>query len=157
VNSSLKAENRFNVNSISELRAVLTEQIKKILPGATVALVGTLGVGKTTSTKILLELFGSQEAVSSPTFVLQHEYKLASGLVIEHWDLYRLNQLPEELVEPVGSNVIRLVEWADKFPDFLEQVDLILSFELLETSQVTTKGELEFDRFLSVLTKGRSI
>ncbi len=149
MNNSSEVENRFNVSSISDLRAVLSELVQKLVPGTTIALVGPLGAGKTTSTRILLELLGSLEAVSSPTFVLQHEYKLPSGLVIEHWDLYRLNQLPDELLEPAGANVIRLVEWADKFLEFMAQVDLVLRFEL---SEVLEDHSDSFNRFLTCHT-----
>ena len=51
-----------------------------------------------------------------------HEYHIASGLLIEHWDVYRCKSLPIELMEPPAGEVVRLIEWSDKFEDLQEFV-----------------------------------
>ena len=84
--------------------------------GMTVGLAGDLGAGKTTFVRYLAAALGISESVTSPTFVLQHEYSHPDG-VLEHWDLYRLSVLPEELWEPAQESKIRLIEWYDRFED----------------------------------------
>ena len=111
----------------------LDDIAQKVLPHladvTTFALCGALGSGKTAFTRSLLHAMGSADAVSSPSFVLQHEYKSAEGRTIEHWDLYRLKSLPAELAEPAEDNALRIIEWADKFQEVLNASELILEIE----------------------------
>jgi len=87
--------------------------------GAVIALVGTLGVGKTHATKGIVAGLGSTAGVSSPTFTLVHEYS-GGRLPAFHFDFYRLDfagELPgigwEDYLDAEG---VVIVEWADKFP-----------------------------------------
>jgi tRNA threonylcarbamoyladenosine biosynthesis protein TsaE len=83
-----------------------------------VALVGTLGAGKTQFVRYFVEAMGGDpNQVSSPTFVLLNMYHAA--LPIAHLDLYRLDR-PTEL-DSIGfddivyGESVCLIEWADKF------------------------------------------
>lgn len=96
--------------------------------GISIGLKGELGAGKTTFSRFLLKALGSKDSVSSPSFVLEQVYQTAKGLEVEHWDLYRLSGLPEELMEPSSNNTIRLVEWPNKVPEFEKSMDLLLEF-----------------------------
>ncbi len=106
------------------------EIASRIGGGKTIALNGPLGAGKTTFVRLLLRVLGSNSVVSSPTFVLCHEYLLPNGTRIEHWDLYRLANLPDEFSEPPRQDTIRIVEWAEKFPEFSKGADLLITFSL---------------------------
>lgn len=123
-----------NLKSEADTRAV-AELVSSFLgdlnrtEGADLGLTGPLGAGKTTFTRHLCSCLGVTGEISSPSYVLQHEYH-APALSIEHWDLYRLSGLPEELYEPVGSGVLRIIEWADRFPDFFDRLRLRLDFDL---------------------------
>lgn len=87
--------------------------VEKLRGGMSVGLIGELGAGKTTFMRHLLAVLGSTDLVSSPTFILQHEYQTALA-TIEHWDIYRLSGLlPEELRELPPSDTIRFIEWAN--------------------------------------------
>ncbi len=85
--------------------------------GSVVALVGTLGAGKTRLVQALAAATGIDPAtVVSPTFVLIHEY--AGHRPIYHFDAYRLKDDdeflalgPEEYFDGAG---LSLVEWADR-------------------------------------------
>ena len=91
-------------------------------PGTTVALVGTLGAGKTRLVQAVAAAVGvPREAATSPTFVLVNEYR--GRLPVYHFDAYRLRDLeefldlgPEEYFESDG---ITFVEWADRVADCL--------------------------------------
>lgn len=87
-----------------------------------VALVGTLGAGKTRLVQAVAKAVGVADgAVTSPTFVLVHEYD--GQVPIFHFDAYRLKSPgefaalgPEEYFSRAGWS---LIEWADRVADFL--------------------------------------
>lgn len=113
--------------------ALFAKRLASALPrGIALGLTGGLGAGKTTLVRYLCGALGVAEPVSSPTYVLQHEYTSPAGPSVEHWDLYRLDSLPAELAEPVDANAIRLIEWADKIPGYSESLDLVLELEWLD-------------------------
>lgn len=59
-----------------------------------ITLTGPLGVGKTTLVQSLLQRYGIEELVVSPTFTYLNVYK-GKGRTIYHFDLYRINTLEE--------------------------------------------------------------
>jgi tRNA threonylcarbamoyladenosine biosynthesis protein TsaE len=90
--------------------------------GESLALYGPLGSGKTALVRgIAAGLGASSNAVSSPTFVLLHEYR--GRLPLAHVDLYRLTSRKE--VESIGlddyftGSTVVVIEWADKAPGIL--------------------------------------
>lgn len=90
--------------------------------GQVIALVGTLGAGKTTLAAAITTGAGSDDLVTSPTFTLVHEYR-GGHLPVFHLDFYRLES-EHELVglgwdDLLDANGLILVEWADRFPDAL--------------------------------------
>lgn len=111
---------------------LLSEIVSTLLPSCRdecwVGLSGNLGAGKTTLTKALLHALGEQEEVPSPTFNLVYEYQLGD-LLLEHWDLYRVSQPPEELLFSDAS--VCLIEWIDKFPELLARCDLHVIIEVV--------------------------
>jgi tRNA threonylcarbamoyladenosine biosynthesis protein TsaE len=87
--------------------------------GALIGLVGELGSGKTCFVRGLAAGLGIDPArVSSPTFVLVHEYG-GGRLPLHHVDLYRLER--PEVEEPLLREVlygtgVAAVEWFDRLP-----------------------------------------
>jgi len=116
-----------NLRSEEELKALCEKLSKFPLQGQSIGLRGPLGAGKTTFVRYLVKYLGSRDSVSSPSFTLQHEYALLDGGLIEHWDLYRVKALPDELLEPASSSALRLVEWCDKFPEYTESLDMCIA------------------------------
>ena len=106
------------------LRSVAARLAAMPLGGVTIGLTGPLGAGKTTLVRWLMDALSPGESVSSPTFTLLHDYRLPGGGRLEHWDLYRISSVPEELWEPQEPGVCRVIEWADKFDELGEQLDL---------------------------------
>jgi tRNA threonylcarbamoyladenosine biosynthesis protein TsaE len=88
-----------------------------LTPGTVVALVGTLGAGKTRLVQAFAAAHGvPREDATSPTFVLVNEYR--GRLPIYHFDAYRLRDEdefmelgPDEYFESSG---VTFIEWADR-------------------------------------------
>ncbi|NUM89139.1 MAG: tRNA (adenosine(37)-N6)-threonylcarbamoyltransferase complex ATPase subunit type 1 TsaE [Bdellovibrionales bacterium] len=94
------------------------ELSKGLKPGDIVKITGTLGVGKTTFARGVIEgLGGNVHEVHSPTFSLVHEIPTPRGWV-NHCDFYRLPK--ESDLEDLGglelfsSDRIHLVEWLEQ-------------------------------------------
>jgi tRNA threonylcarbamoyladenosine biosynthesis protein TsaE len=110
---------RLTVDALSEadttrLGAALAEMLPE---GATVALCGTLGAGKTRLVQAIAEAAGvNRRDVLSPTFVLIQEYHGRRS--IYHIDAYRLRDEDEFLAlgteEYFDGDGLVLVEWADR-------------------------------------------
>src|SRR5215831_9746332 len=88
-----------------------------VLPaGSVVALLGTLGAGKTRLVQAIGAACGVlREEVVSPTFVLCQEYHGCQ--VINHLDAYRLRDVDElrelGIEELFESEALTIIEWAD--------------------------------------------
>jgi tRNA threonylcarbamoyladenosine biosynthesis protein TsaE len=110
---------QITVRDIAALHTFARDFAAGLQPGDSVALEGSLGSGKTTLVRAIVNaLHGSDDAVSSPTFVFRHRYDGAP--LIEHLDLYRIED-PAELIElglddAFASDRITLVEWPDRAP-----------------------------------------
>jgi tRNA threonylcarbamoyladenosine biosynthesis protein TsaE len=144
-----------NLTSLEDTAALAQHVARSLSPGTTVALCGPLGAGKTTLTRELVRALGGIDPVSSPTFVLEHEYRTTSGVVVCHWDLYRLAESPPELSEPPGPAEIRLVEWAYKVPAIVATADLTVTLQISVTGDVLTRSVLLQGRLASNLAVGR--
>ena len=101
--------------------------------GDVFALTGDLGAGKTQFVKGFVAGLGSKAEVTSPTFVLVHEY--AGGrLPVYHFDFYRLENRDAVLRlgfdEYVFGDGVSIIEWADRHPDLIPQDAHWLSFEI---------------------------
>ena len=123
-------------------------------PGSFVALVGTLGAGKTLLAKGIASGLGVEDEreVTSPSFVLVNEYR--GRIPVFHLDLYRLESFAA--VEGIGWDEfvcgpgVTLVEWADKVKEDLpeERIEVHLQWvseekrELVFCGKGTTGGKI---------------
>jgi len=106
---------------------------KSLEHGGLVALVGTLGAGKTRLVQsIAVALGADRRLVSSPTFVLIQEYEAA--LPVFHCDTYRLRNVEEFLDlgidEIFQSHGVCLIEWADRVAGILPPDHLRIDIEV---------------------------
>lgn len=102
-------------------------------PGLVIGLIGGLGAGKTRLVRSIAESLGVDPgAVSSPTYVLIHEYN--GSIPVFHFDIYRLAGpdefdalgAPEYWTEGGG---LCLIEWADRVLDRLPPDAWIVGIE----------------------------
>lgn len=135
-------EYQFQANSEADTFRLGVALAEHLPDGSVVALIGTLGAGKTRLVQAIAEACGIERRdVVSPTFVLIHEYP--GDRMLYHIDAYRLKDEdeflelgPEEYFESDG---ITLIEWADRVEDCLPR-------ERLEVQiQVTGADSREFE------------
>jgi tRNA threonylcarbamoyladenosine biosynthesis protein TsaE len=107
-----------SVSNLAETEHLGQRLGSQLFPGAVIALVGPMGVGKTHFTKAVAAGLDvrNPSAVNSPTYVLIQEYP--ARLPIYHFDAYRLKDWHEfadlGASEYFASEGVCIVEWADK-------------------------------------------
>ena len=135
----------FISNSAEETVAAGRRSARSANKGDVFALIGDLGAGKTQFVKGFVAGLGSSAEVTSPTFVLLHEYE-DGCLPVYHFDFYRLDS--KEAVLRLGfddyvfGEGVSLIEWADRYPDLIPKEAKWLSFELTgKNSRVIAEGK----------------
>lgn len=115
--------------------------------GECIELVGDVGAGKTTLVKGIAEALQADDVVQSPSFTISREYACRDGIVLKHYDFYRLHEagvmkfeLEESLADPETVNVI---EWASTIDAVLPEHRIQVHIEAdatTESRQVTVTG-----------------
>ncbi len=106
--------------------------------GSILALQGELGSGKTLFTKGFVSGMGSNAAVFSPTFTIVHEYQ-NGRLPVYHFDLFRVETALS--VKRLGlddyffGDGVSVIEWADRFPEFIPEHARWILFEIKSEDQ----------------------
>jgi tRNA threonylcarbamoyladenosine biosynthesis protein TsaE len=114
------------------------------------ALQGELGSGKTLFTKGFVAGMGGNAAVSSPTFTIVHEYR-DGRLPVYHFDFFRVEN--SQALAQLGlddyffGDGISVIEWADRFPDFIPEDACWIRFEIKSENQraITLRGRAVSD------------
>ena len=119
---------------------------KAIAAGDKIALNGTLGAGKTTFTRGVLQGLGFAQEVPSPTFAIVQQYEPPDTRIpIAHVDLYRIEHLDE--VQELGLDDIlvdgaMIVEWPERLPPAYWNDALHIDIEILpdDTRRLTWRA-----------------
>ncbi len=106
-----------DIDSVAEKIIPFLERAKVI------AVDGSMGAGKTTFIHAVCRQMGVTDKMSSPTFPIIQQYKTASGLNINHIDVYRLKDIEEAIQAGVSDAVTSgdfcFIEWPEKILDIL--------------------------------------
>jgi tRNA threonylcarbamoyladenosine biosynthesis protein TsaE len=113
---------QFNLDSETATDHLGASIAAKVRPGTIIGLCGQLGAGKTRLVRAIATALGvDPDDISSPTYVLIHEYD--GRLPIYHFDAYRLPHPHafDELgaMEYLEGDGVCLIEWADRVADRL--------------------------------------
>jgi tRNA threonylcarbamoyladenosine biosynthesis protein TsaE len=105
---------------------------------AYVELHGTLGAGKTTFVRHLLQALGVQGRIKSPTYAVMEPYE-PPGLPVWHFDFYRFND-PQEFEDAgfrdvFASTGLKLAEWPEQAAGLLPEPDLCVHITPLAGEQ----------------------
>ncbi|MFH1611153.1 MAG: tRNA (adenosine(37)-N6)-threonylcarbamoyltransferase complex ATPase subunit type 1 TsaE [Patescibacteria group bacterium] len=111
----------YTSKSEQQTKDIAKDFVKTLKGGEVIELVGDLGAGKTVFVRGIVEAFGSDARVKSPTFTIMNEYPVRGEKVkkIVHIDLYRFNNASQlsalELDEVITDDSVACIEWPDIF------------------------------------------
>lgn len=108
---------KYETASTEDMQALGEKLAASLKGGEVIELIGDVGAGKTTFTKGLAKGLGVSDDVQSPSFTLSRQYEADGGLMLSHYDFYRLSDpgiLALELADIMSQpGNITVIEWAD--------------------------------------------
>lgn len=124
-----------------------------------VLLTGEMGVGKTTLTRSITEVYGCQQYAQSPTYNLINEYHYTGGCIY-HFDLYRIQHIEEleELgfEEIWGKQGIAIIEWWQIAKDYFQGECWHINIEWLsEETRLLNIGPVMGPEFKSIFNQAQ--
>ncbi len=113
--------------------------------GDVIALMGELGVGKTTLTKAIAKEIGIDAEITSPTFVVMKEYFLDQNVIpnnikgantLVHVDCYRFNSVEDAFSVGLDEyfnrqDTIMIIEWAERIEAILPKKTKVIKLQYL--------------------------
>ena len=127
------------VNGLEQLAAAASQIIEFAGQDNIIVLEGQMGAGKTTLAKAICRELGITDTVNSPTFSLVNEYHGQNGMIVFHFDFYRIAN-PQEAID-IGieeyfySGNYCLLEWASLITELLPQRYIHISIEITAEHQ----------------------
>lgn len=132
------------VKSVDAMQSLGAQIGARVKGGEVIVLIGDIGAGKTTFTKGFAQAMGISEAIQSPTFTISRLYDTSGGVVLAHYDFYRLHDpgiMRAELAEAVHDPMtVVVIEWAEVVTDVLPPDTLRIT--LVATDETTRQVEL---------------
>mgnify|MGYP000990520122 FL=1 len=111
---------------------------RSVSGGEVLELVGDIGAGKTTLTKGIARALGINEPVQSPTFTISRVYDSPKGLLLAHYDFYRLGEagvMGDEIREAADDDSVVVVEWAGAVDDDLPKDRLVVKITTISEEE----------------------
>lgn len=83
-----------------------------------IAFYGPMGIGKTTFIKAVCEEMQITDVATSPTFALVNEYHTENGVIIYHFDFFRIENREEVMAAGISDHFYEdnysFIEWPEK-------------------------------------------
>lgn len=117
-------------NSEEETKLIGRKFAEGLKKGDVIVLTGDLGSGKTKFTEGVLQFFGLENEISSPTFNIVNEY-VNGDVNVYHFDVYRLEDEDEFYAiggEEYFEKGICLIEWGEMIEHALPNKYIQISF-----------------------------
>jgi tRNA threonylcarbamoyladenosine biosynthesis protein TsaE len=123
-------------------------------PGDVICLQGDLGAGKTTFVQGIARGWGSQDAVSSPTFIIVNVYRDAGQGQLFHLDAYRLDSVLEAEELDLNSMLAQgplLVEWPERMEGLIPKEHLWINLDHVDQEEREMKFKSHGKRYDDLL------
>lgn len=123
-------------------------------PGDVICLQGDLGAGKTTFVQGVAQGWGSQDSVSSPTFIIVNVYRGAEQKHLFHMDAYRLDSTTEAEQLDLDSMLAQgplLIEWPERMDRLVPREHLWLKLEYVDEEERKLKFKSHGRRYDDLL------
>lgn len=141
----------FHSHNEAETEATGARLAAVLNPGAVVAYLGDLGMGKTAFTRGLAAGLGYKGRVTSPTFAIVNEYE-GGRLPLFHFDMYRLNSADDLFdigwEDYLSRGGVCAVEWSENVEDALQdaiRVTIEKDADEPDTRHITITGGPRFE------------
>jgi len=130
-----------------ETKKIARQIAEKIEVGDVLLFYGGLGAGKTLMIKSMCEYFGvSEDLVTSPTFNILRMYRGKNGILILHFDFYRMEKTDIDFFEfddYLNEDAIVFVEWAEKVDKDIfygKYMEIFIDVDEKGTRKIRIKG-----------------
>ena len=141
----------FYSHNEAETEAIGARLAAVLNPGAVVAYLGDLGMGKTAFTRGLAAGLGYKGRVTSPTFAIVNEYE-GGRLPLFHFDMYRLSSAGELYdigwEDYLARGGVCAVEWSENVADALtDAISITIEKDpaQLDWRKITIEGGARFE------------
>ena len=126
------------INSQKDLKSAAIQLLEFAAEEKIFLFEGDMGAGKTTFIKVICEVLGVEDLVSSPTFSIVNEY-LAKEDKIYHFDFYRIKDLQEAYdigyEEYFYSGDLCLIEWPERIALLIPEHHVKVDIQVTGTEQ----------------------
>ncbi len=119
------------IKNADEMTSLGQEIGAKLRGGEVFELIGDVGAGKTTLVKGIAKGLQIDDDVQSPSFTISRNYAARDGLILNHYDFYRLHdagimkmEIAETLSDPKS---ITIIEWGDSVAKVLPPARAIVT------------------------------
>jgi len=130
---------KINIRDKRHLHSAARELINHTGNNKILAFYGAMGSGKTTIIKVICEILGATDIVTSPTFTLVNEYKTSTGESLFHFDFYRIKKTEEVfdfgIEEYFYSDSYCFMEWPELIEDILPPGTVRIRIEVTDDEQ----------------------
>ena len=134
-------------SNIAHLPKLAEEILSDVGSSGIILLRGNLASGKTSFVTAFAKALNIDEAISSPTFSILHEYE--KGLF--HYDIYQCGSegfLQNGLIEKLDEDGYHLIEWGDaSFEAILQKFGLRYSTIDIETTDLKRIYKVNIDAY----------